>query len=151
VIFRKKKMVKRLNRAELFKIVNYLTQNWEMLKQEKLPKSTLEQKIRQETETEATFDNILRICRDMQRDIYEICIKRKRNGINGSGTGHSSDRVRLLASQVSALVSELQRCYSLLGEEFNINGHIDQKMIGAIVGGKNLNAYRQESKEVVLK
>ena len=145
----RKKMTKRLSRAALFKIVNYLNQNWEMLKQEKLSKSVLEQKIRNETETEVKFENIVRICRDMERDVGDICLKRQRNGLDGAGTGHATDRIRLLASQVSALVTELQRCYSLLGEEFNINGHINPPLIRAIVGGKSLKVYKEETKETV--
>jgi hypothetical protein len=54
-----------------------------------------------------------------------------------------------MASQVSALVTELQRCYSLLGEEFNINGHINPPLIRAIVGGKSLKVYKEETKETV--
>ena len=74
----------------------------------------------------------------------EIVSVRKRNVV-----GHGTDRIRLLAGQVSALVSELQRCYDLLGEKFNVNGHVNQNVIRSIVGGKNLQVYREPNQPLV--
>jgi hypothetical protein len=138
-------MKKRLNRIELFKIVNYLNSNWEMLQKEQFPQTILEQKIQQETQVDVKYEIVGRICKDLGKDILEITGKSRRRSVSG----HSSDRVRLLASQVAALVAELQRCYKLLGEEFDPSGNINPAVIRSIVGGKNLSSYRAEKEAVV--
>ena len=138
------KMRKRLSRNELFKIVNYLNENWELLKTEKFARHALLEKIGAAAETEITWEVFARICKDLNKNPAEIVSVRKRNVV-----GHGTDRIRLLAGQVSALVSELQRCYDLLGEKFNVNGHVNQNVIRSIVGGKNLQVYREPNQPLV--
>lgn len=130
-------MRKRLMRVELFKVVNYLNANWEILKKEQFTREVLEEKLKQETGLEIEFGYIKKICKDLNKDIAEITSVRSR-----SISGHKTDRVRLLASQVAALTVELQRCYSLLGEKFNPDGSINVVAIRKIVGGKSLTSFQ---------
>lgn len=130
-------MRKRLMRVDLFKVVNYLNANWEILKKEQFTREVLEEKLKQETGLEIEFGYIKKICKDLNKDIAEITSVRSR-----SVSGHKTDRVRLLASQVAALTVELQRCYSLLGEKFNPDGSINVVAIRKIVGGKSLTPFQ---------